>query len=333
MRTAEARKASSFRQTGIPGTLRLWDAEKGEMLASLPLPHAAECIALHPARPLAFSDVGGLPFLVSLVGVEYGPGIVTASRLWHPGYRGQVPGWAEELTGGCPDCGGRFPVGEAILEVIRAICRDSGLSPEQSPCLQLPPEAWDEPGLHSACPECQASLLFNPFIVDGQREFPSDSAEREDRLPPVRHVSPQAPEEARGQPRAAREARDGAVHLEEDRALLALEEILTPGARLLWTNVLKTQEVYGHEQLGLNHALLALLDRHGAMVESLAPGFDVLAQKKELWRCLEEGKIGARLGKGGIMEEALRRAERGGRGQATERDLAGGLLRKAGFLE
>jgi len=37
-------------------------------------------------------------------------------------------------------------------------------SENQSPCLDLPAEAWDEPRLLSACPLCRQPLKFNPFV-------------------------------------------------------------------------------------------------------------------------------------------------------------------------
>jgi hypothetical protein len=39
------------------------------------------------------------------------------------------------------------------------------LRPEQSPCLELPEEAWEEPGLLSYCPKCSGELKFNPFMA------------------------------------------------------------------------------------------------------------------------------------------------------------------------
>lgn len=40
------------------------------------------------------------------------------------------------------------------------------MSPNQSPCLELPSEAWKEPRLFSECPLCHKPLKLNPFIVD-----------------------------------------------------------------------------------------------------------------------------------------------------------------------
>lgn len=52
--------------------------------------------------------------------------------------------------------------------VINGITRNANLTDNQSPCLDLPAEAWDEPQLLSACPLCRQPLKFNPFVVDNR---------------------------------------------------------------------------------------------------------------------------------------------------------------------
>jgi hypothetical protein len=54
------------------------------------------------------------------------------------------------------------------LATIEGITKKAGLRPEQSPCLELPDEAWEEPGLLGFCPECGEELKFNPFIAGGE---------------------------------------------------------------------------------------------------------------------------------------------------------------------
>jgi len=53
------------------------------------------------------------------------------------------------------------------LATIEEISKKAGLRPEQSPCLELPDEAWEEPGLLGNCPNCGEALKFNPFIAWG----------------------------------------------------------------------------------------------------------------------------------------------------------------------
>ena len=96
------------------------------------------------------------------------PPLATPVRLWLWDLASQGGRWDLEITQTCPWCGQRFPVMEHILELIRAINREAGLGPDDSPCLSLPDEAWKEPRLLSECPRCHKPLRFNPFIVDNR---------------------------------------------------------------------------------------------------------------------------------------------------------------------
>ncbi len=63
-------------------TLKLWDGEGATSLATLPLLGDRISVALHPRLPLAAcGDSGGGVYVVELVGIEYGPIIVTAVDL------------------------------------------------------------------------------------------------------------------------------------------------------------------------------------------------------------------------------------------------------------
>jgi DNA-directed RNA polymerase subunit RPC12/RpoP len=105
---------------------------------------------------------------VSLYGVPIGRPIVTAVRLWLWEAPGVRYNWDDRLSYLCWWCGERFAADGRLLDVIYAIYRDTGIEPNQSPCLELPREAWDEPKLLSECPECGGKLKFNPFIVDNR---------------------------------------------------------------------------------------------------------------------------------------------------------------------
>ena len=72
--------------------------------------------------------------------------------------------WEDRLTSLCPWCGDRFFPQDEVVDKVKKIMGQ--LIPGQSPCLELPDVAWDEPQLKSACPVCQKNLRFYPFIVD-----------------------------------------------------------------------------------------------------------------------------------------------------------------------
>lgn len=70
----------SFVISAIPDTtLRLWDLATGEDGAVIPLLGSLRCVALHPWLPrTACGDEGRNLYLLDLLGVAYGPIIVTA---------------------------------------------------------------------------------------------------------------------------------------------------------------------------------------------------------------------------------------------------------------
>ncbi|WP_294591821.1 DUF4062 domain-containing protein [uncultured Bacteroides sp.] len=70
----------------------------------------------------------------------------------------------ESPTALCPMCGKRFAPKKDVVKAIKDIC--SQLHPQDSPCLTLPPTAWENPNLLGhECPHCHNKLKFNPFIA------------------------------------------------------------------------------------------------------------------------------------------------------------------------
>jgi len=64
---------------GYEGTLGLWDVTSGEQLASVALPGSLRCVSFHPSEPsIVCGDAGGNLYFLSLVGITYGPIVVTA---------------------------------------------------------------------------------------------------------------------------------------------------------------------------------------------------------------------------------------------------------------
>jgi WD40 repeat protein len=107
-------------------TLRVWDVMTREEQARLPLPGALTSLAVHPWLPrIACGDEVGALHVVDLVGVEYGPIVVTATER------------AGQLTARCPACGyeERWDQGELGCVVS---CRTAG---------------------------CNLDLRINPFVL------------------------------------------------------------------------------------------------------------------------------------------------------------------------
>jgi len=73
----------------------------------------------------------------------------------------------QEPSADCPICGHRFAPPISVLNTIEKITKRAGLKPEQSPCLELRDEYWEDQGLMGNCPNCGEGLNFNPFIAGG----------------------------------------------------------------------------------------------------------------------------------------------------------------------
>jgi WD40 repeat protein len=153
---------------GRDKSIRIWSLEKDQSLAFFQsdskIQTISTCFNGHFAINQHDNEVGFL----SLRNVAFEFPIVTPTRIWLFGLPGRRGTWDTNITTNCLWCNQRFPVLENILDVIRAINRNAHLSPNQSPCLELPDTAWDEPRLLSECPLCHKPLKFSPFIVDNK---------------------------------------------------------------------------------------------------------------------------------------------------------------------
>lgn len=105
--------------------LRVWEAASGELVAEMPLAGLSSHLSSHPSRPYVACGKGSNLFLVDLVGLDYGPLVVTA-----------VDG-GDGPTLQCPACRQVFPLQKAWLGA-------------EIPC----------PGQG-----CQAQLKINPVIL------------------------------------------------------------------------------------------------------------------------------------------------------------------------
>jgi ATP-dependent Clp protease ATP-binding subunit ClpC len=103
---------------------------------------------------------------------------------------------------------------------------------------------------------------------------------------------------------------------------------LSHGARRVAERALSLQRSRRHEKLGVNHWLLALLERHGSLAEALAEGMEAAAARQQVRRRLEEGSIGDVLE---LEDVVARSTQAAGREAATERDLASAILAAARY--
>jgi telomerase protein component 1 len=147
------------------GAIKIWDLDREKEIACFFADNSVYSLAFGTAG-LSFCAVATLcnEYLLRLEDYLIGTPIVTIARL----FRFETDSWDEAPTARCQWCGKRLPVSDKMLDVIGGINRNAGLSTDQSPCIELPEDAWDEPRLLSECPHCKKPLKFNPFIVDNR---------------------------------------------------------------------------------------------------------------------------------------------------------------------
>ncbi|HEX6208437.1 MAG TPA: AAA family ATPase, partial [Actinomycetota bacterium] len=91
---------------------------------------------------------------------------------------------------------------------------------------------------------------------------------------------------------------------------------------------LELQRKRHHDHLGVNHWMLALLERHGAMAEALVDGLEAELVRRQVRRRLDEGDSGGALELNDTVSRALQAS---GQEEASERYLASIVLAAAGY--
>jgi WD40 repeat protein len=141
-------------------TLRLFHTDTGRTYAQFPLRGKAKDLVIKDAgQNIVVTDELGLVRL-SLKNALLKPVIVTAKRSYGKGCGKEET----SISATCEWCGRKFIPESRVLDTISQLT--SGLRCDQSPCLVLPDEAWEEPCLLLECPLCHKPLKFNPFIAD-----------------------------------------------------------------------------------------------------------------------------------------------------------------------
>ena len=104
---------------------------------------------------------------------------------------------------------------------------------------------------------------------------------------------------------------------------------LSPGALLLVDAALRHQ--MDAPILGVNHWLLALMERHGPMAESLTVGIEAKTLRAYFQKQLADNKVGEPLDSQTVSARAAARASARGKEVASERDLAAVILEAGGY--
>jgi hypothetical protein len=110
-------------------------------------------VGFHTGKVL-FAELRQLPL---------GAAILAAQQLPHP-----AASDSPRYSARCPMCGQEFAPPLAVVAAIKERSQKSEVRGQKGElsCLDLPSSAFADPRLLSACPHCQHSLIFNPFVVD-----------------------------------------------------------------------------------------------------------------------------------------------------------------------
>ncbi len=154
-------------------TVRVWDLTSGRLLAILPIPGGVSSLSTIATNgQLGIGTESGQVIFVRLQNVPSAPPLITARRPWLFRTSGSEGSWDRLLTAECPHCNYFLgPHGHPLI-AIQQITLTAHLAQNQSPCLELSPQAWDEPRLLSQCPRCHQPLRFNPFVLDQRDQVP-----------------------------------------------------------------------------------------------------------------------------------------------------------------
>lgn len=146
------------------GTLRAWDLATGRRLAIFHAPSAVWSISeVSAGGCISLGTENRYVIVAALRNFSFTPPLVTTARLWSLGLNAAESRWGVDLTVRCAHCGQQF-VPPHVPDAIHSL--SARFAANDSPCLELPPEAWDEPGLSSQCPHCHQLVRFNPFVLD-----------------------------------------------------------------------------------------------------------------------------------------------------------------------
>lgn len=146
--------------------LVVWNTKDGNVIGRIPFDSRVERLDYSPEKNCIVLSNNDKFELYELIGEKwFNFPVVTSGYL----YLQNEKKWDEVLTYRCPKCGQRSIPNESVLGLIDEYTRELVPDTNTSPCLELPDEAWEEPGLVAECPKCKAKLRFNPFIFYSSR--------------------------------------------------------------------------------------------------------------------------------------------------------------------
>jgi ATP-dependent Clp protease ATP-binding subunit ClpC len=103
------------------------------------------------------------------------------------------------------------------------------------------------------------------------------------------------------------------------------------GAKRLIESAQQKMHEGKHSFLGLHHWLLAMLEKHAPMAESMVRNIDIENTRKLLLARISQGDFGTALEESAVIQKSSERAKQRGKAQVSERDIVFILLQLAGY--
>ncbi len=146
-------------------TCILWNLKNGEKKGIYIATSAVNAVSCFPGGIFG-GESSSKTFILNLNKELVCPdkAIITIRSIWSFKKHIHMP-----LSADCPLCGLRFDPPASVLTTIEDISIKAGLKSGESPCMELPREVWQEPGLLSNCPKCGGEIKFNPFIAGNDK--------------------------------------------------------------------------------------------------------------------------------------------------------------------
>jgi len=150
-------------------TFKIWNINTGMLYVFFVIPHPCVTIDAGCEGSIVAGDDMGHIYILKLMGDEEAEvPLLTPVHVWSFNQKQ----WENDSSVQCQCCEIKFAPNAGMIDAVSDIAQKAGLTPSDSPCLRLPREAWEDPRLHSECPNCHKPLRFNPFIVDNRPKQP-----------------------------------------------------------------------------------------------------------------------------------------------------------------
>ncbi len=111
-----------------------------------------------------------------------------------------------------------------------------------------------------------------------------------------------------------------------------INQLLSTGAQRIVELAREKKAMHNHSYLGANHWMLALLERHGPMLQSMYNEIDVEKEKDVCETRLKNNELGINLKEEKVASEAAKLAKARSKLQGVERDVALVVLSYAGYV-